>query len=226
MCSGTSTQVACAAGYYCPGGSSSQTACGSDNKYSASSASSCSTCPGSPYPGQYTSGGSNTTRTTCSSCPGGYWCTGTSVITLITLVPTPSPTTPTPTVIQHCWLSAWGPWGSCSDTCSSGVNPPVHRRTKTVTQAPISPGLACPEVGATSVGDIGEISPPRICGCCLPSDLGNNVIAAIGCQPNTYLAAGQSCPNPLTCDLGYAPPMTVRVMCIEFVPVTWFDVQL
>merc|ERR1712185_427918 len=50
--------------------------CGADNMYSANKAANCQVCP----PGWFTTGGTNTTRTSCYECPAGSHCDGTSVV--------------------------------------------------------------------------------------------------------------------------------------------------
>jgi len=57
-----------------PQGTSVQTPCGTDSKFSAAGAANCTACS----PGSFTGGGDQTTRTACSSCPAGHECDGTS----------------------------------------------------------------------------------------------------------------------------------------------------
>ncbi len=64
------SQSKCEAGYYCSGGV--KTACGAVNKYSSAGASSCSTVS----TGYYTTGGTETTRTSQSKCEAGSYCSG------------------------------------------------------------------------------------------------------------------------------------------------------
>ena len=66
----TSSCSTCSAGYYCPAGAGSQTACGSNNKYSSSGAASCSTVTS----GYYSTGGTETTRTGQTKCEAGNYC--------------------------------------------------------------------------------------------------------------------------------------------------------
>ena len=66
------TCATCSAGYYCASGASSQTECGSNNKYSSSGASSCSTVTS----GYYSTGGTATTRTGQTKCEANNYCSG------------------------------------------------------------------------------------------------------------------------------------------------------
>ena len=68
----TSSCATCSAGYYCPAGASSQTACGGNTKYSSSGAASCTTVTS----GYYTTGGTSTTRTGQTKCEAGNYCSG------------------------------------------------------------------------------------------------------------------------------------------------------
>ncbi len=68
----TSSCATCSAGYYCPEGASSQTACGGNTKYSSSGASACSTVSS----GYYSTGGTSTTRTGQTKCEAGNYCSG------------------------------------------------------------------------------------------------------------------------------------------------------
>ena len=68
----TSSCATCSAGYYCPAGAGSQTACGSNAKYSGSGAAACSDVSS----GYYTTGGTSTTRTGQTKCEAGNYCSG------------------------------------------------------------------------------------------------------------------------------------------------------
>jgi len=68
----TSSCATCSAGYYCPAGASSQTACGGNTKYSSSGAAACSDVSS----GYYTTGGTSTTRTGQTKCEAGNYCSG------------------------------------------------------------------------------------------------------------------------------------------------------
>ena len=82
VCTGDSGPTACPTGTFSGPGRAPRTQCGSDSKFSAGGATSCSMCA----TGSITSGGmaDGTTRTTCSPCPPGLACDGTSKSTTCT----------------------------------------------------------------------------------------------------------------------------------------------
>ena len=184
--------VACAKGYSCDG-NNAPIPCGSDSKYSAASAPTCSTCPA----GSQTNGGSSSTRTECALCPAGSQCDGSSVA-------------------QSCpagKYSAAGA-GTCSD-CGAGNK--YQPRTgqdlcKTCSALQYTHGGGpttrlfcepCPN-GATCDGTSVIVNPPASCTCTNACGSKSNGV----CEDSGEGSFGSACALGTDCaDCGYRCPL-------------------